>query len=167
MVGMLIDKENIRFAFSVFSLPHSDAAIPLPLVLISKKIRWRHESSLIHSACIAISLFTHFRLKHLLLNDINGQECFGEKSWEQIKKMAKSYNGSQRSQFKVRRPPDFVPHDIYKELDDKKRLIAKKDNKELDEKDKEISDLKVALAKSQLSTTEEEQESDDESSNED
>lgn len=115
----------------------SGATIPLPLVLITKEFEWRHESSLIRHTC----LFTNFRLKRLTLEDINGQQYFGEEDWRKIKDMATKYNGSE---FKVRRPPDFVPHDIYKELDGKKRKLPK-ETKNLPKKTKNLRTKKRKL----------------------
>ena len=83
-VGMLLDQEYVRFAFSTLSFD----SVPLPIVFISPALAWRQELAFKCSVGLAMSLLTHFHHKRYAVGS-EWANYLGEETWATVNNVAK------------------------------------------------------------------------------
>ena len=67
-VGMLLDRDSVRFAFSALCLP-DHGKTPLSIVVVTPSLKWRTGTAVQRGVCIAMCLLQKLSMNRMVVDE--------------------------------------------------------------------------------------------------
>ena len=112
-VGLLLDQNTVRFAFSALCLPATNT--PLSIVLVSPPLKWRSGTAVDRGVCIALCMLQKLTVKRVSVDEVKWKQVFGEELWGEIERVANEIEeeGFNRDHSAT---SSTVPYDVLQEI---------------------------------------------------